>query len=51
MRQHDCNGSRNHGHYYWYYPGQGSAGLEIDTPVAWADGSLKGEMRWETWKC
>ncbi|WP_406457809.1 hypothetical protein OH768_27080 [Streptomyces sp. NBC_01622] len=42
---------RTNGHYYWYYPGQGSSGIHIDTPVAWADGSLKGELYWATWKC
>lgn len=44
-------GKRVDGHYYWYYPGQGSDGFRIDTPVAWSDGSLKGELKWETWKC
>ncbi|MFJ8537121.1 hypothetical protein [Streptomyces sp. NPDC093591] len=44
-------GSRKFGHYYWYYPGQGSTGFRIATPVAWGDGTLKGEMKWTTWKC
>lgn len=44
-------GSRNHGHYYWYYPRKGSMRFQIATPVAWGDGSLKGEMKWTTWKC
>lgn len=44
-------GKRKNGHYFWYYPGQGSTGFRITTPVAWGDGSLKGEMKWTTWKC
>ncbi|MBT2675703.1 hypothetical protein J7E95_33915 [Streptomyces sp. ISL-14] len=44
-------GKRKYGHYYWYYPGQGSTGFQIATPVAWGDGTLKGEMKWTTWKC
>jgi hypothetical protein len=44
-------GKRKHGHYYWYYPGQGTTGVHVDTPVAWSDGSLKGKLYWATWRC
>lgn len=44
-------GKRNHGHYFWYYPGQGSTGVQINTPVMNSDGSMKGKWYWATWKC
>jgi len=44
-------GKRKHGHYYWYYPGKGSKGVQIATPVMNSDGSLKGKWYWATWKC
>ncbi|MEV0739917.1 hypothetical protein AB0I51_29180 [Streptomyces sp. NPDC050549] len=39
------------GHWDWFYPNRGSNGVRIDTPVAWSDGSLKGQVYWATWKC
>uniref|UniRef100_A0AAU2AE51 Secreted protein n=2 Tax=unclassified Streptomyces TaxID=2593676 RepID=A0AAU2AE51_9ACTN len=42
---------RNHGHYYWYYPGKGAAKVGVDTPVALNSGELKGVMYWAVWKC
>lgn len=44
-------GKRNHGHYFWYYPGKGSTGVQINTPVMNSDGSMKGKWYWATWKC
>ncbi|MET9084876.1 hypothetical protein ABZX77_23855 [Streptomyces sp. NPDC004237] len=44
-------GKRVDGHYFWYYPGQGSTGFQITTPVTWPDGTLQGVMKWTTWKC
>jgi hypothetical protein len=38
-------------HYYWYYPGQGSTGVKIKTPVTLSDGTVKGQWYWATWKC
>jgi hypothetical protein len=44
-------GKRKHGHYFWYYPGKGSTGVQIATPVMNSDGSMKGKWYWATWKC
>ncbi|MCL8010995.1 hypothetical protein [Streptomyces sp. AS02] len=44
-------GERKNGHYFWYYPGQGSTGVKIKTPVTWPDGTMKGKWYWATWKC
>jgi hypothetical protein len=44
-------GKRKLGHYHWYYPGQGSTGVHIKTPVLWPDGTMKGKWYWATWKC
>ncbi|MFF7985775.1 hypothetical protein ACFZDK_42825 [Streptomyces sp. NPDC007901] len=44
-------GKRNHGHYYWYYPGRGSTGVQTTTPVRLSDGQMKGKWYWATWKC
>ncbi|MGC9541981.1 hypothetical protein [Streptomyces sp. UG1] len=44
-------GKRKNGHYFWYYPGQGSTGVNIKTPVTWPDGTMKGKWYWATWKC
>ncbi|WP_051744836.1 hypothetical protein [Streptomyces yerevanensis] len=44
-------GKRKQGHYHWYYPGQGSTGVHIKTPVLWSDGTMKGKWYWATWKC
>ncbi|MFE0251414.1 hypothetical protein [Streptomyces sp. NPDC059010] len=44
-------GKRKNGHYFWYYPGQGSTGVQINTPVKLSDGSMKGQWYWATWKC
>ncbi|QOV36985.1 hypothetical protein IM697_00460 [Streptomyces ferrugineus] len=34
-------GKRKNGHSFWYYPGQGSTGVKIKTPVTWPDGTRK----------
>ncbi|GAA3794235.1 hypothetical protein GCM10022403_030120 [Streptomyces coacervatus] len=39
------------GHWDWFYPYRGSNQVHIDTPVAWSDGSIKGQLYWATWKC
>jgi hypothetical protein len=45
-------GKRNHGHYIWYYPGNGSLGIDIQTPVYLpGTGELKGNFYWATWNC
>ncbi|MBO4257741.1 hypothetical protein [Streptomyces griseorubiginosus] len=44
-------GKRRDGHYYWYYPGRGTGGVQITTPVMNSDGSMKGQWYWATWKC
>ncbi|MEU6256661.1 hypothetical protein [Streptomyces sp. NPDC047043] len=45
-------GKRKHGHYFWYYPGRGSTGVHVNTPVYLKNtGELKGQFYWATWKC
>ncbi|MDF3146123.1 MULTISPECIES: hypothetical protein [unclassified Streptomyces] len=46
-------GSRNHGHYIWYYPGNGGLpGVDVLTPVFLpGTGELKGVWYWATWNC
>ncbi|MEH0421407.1 hypothetical protein [Streptomyces sp. B21-083] len=45
-------GKRKQGRYFWYYPGQGSTGVHVDTPVYLkGNGELKGQFYWATWKC
>ncbi|WP_159029303.1 hypothetical protein [Streptomyces viridochromogenes] len=44
-------GKRKNGHYFWYYPGKGSRGVEINTPVFNSDGEMKGKWYWAVWNC
>lgn len=45
-------GERKHGHYFWYYPGNGGLpGIDIKTPVFLPTGELKGNFYWATWNC
>ncbi|GAA3826142.1 hypothetical protein ACFS5L_43125 [Streptomyces phyllanthi] len=43
-------GKRKHGHYFWHYPGKGSTGVRINTPVMNSDGTVKGKWYWANWK-
>ncbi|RPF34941.1 hypothetical protein [Streptomyces sp. TLI_185] len=45
-------GSRNHGHYIWYYGNNGGLpGIDVQTPVFLSNGELKGNWYWATWNC
>ncbi|MFC0437382.1 hypothetical protein [Kutzneria buriramensis] len=33
---------RNHGHYFWYYPGQGTTGVTVKVPIQNSDHTFSG---------